>query len=485
MARQPTGRSVLKKAISQLKKVETAEELRQLQAVILPLEHGFSLQQTAAVLGVTPSWVNKIRRQFIKSCGKLSTNPKRGGRRYEKLTPEEEVVFLEPFFNTAQNGGVLVVKDIKRKLEERLNREISLTNIYNLLHRNGWNKVAAVNATSQDSREIVTGEVNAKTGAEIQGGTTNPGRYTWRYNPYAKQVNIINIDSVIPNFALAKVDKYFGSRGYTVNSNPDLVGKMPSYISVVFEANRDKAQKYEGMPDVVIGGTGWDIKGKLPAEIEAVKPKINLGYASRGCNRNCSFCVVPVKEGNVHPEADLFDVWDGQARKVILLDNNILQLPDHFRLICTQAQQAGIILDWNQGLDIRLVNAEVASLLENTRMEDIRFALDSNALIPVFRKKLKLLRQFKVRKDPLVYLLTGFDSSWDEDMERVLFLKGQGCRPYIMKHTNVKNEQRYTIMQEWVNQFWTLHKYTYEEFAKVRKERYLTRRVAESAAEKG
>jgi len=495
MARQPIGRSVLKKAVSLLKKVETAEELRQLQAVILPVEHGFSLMQTATILGITPSWVNKLRTQFIKAGGKLTTSkPKRGGRRKEKLSQDEESIFLAPFFEQARNGGDLVVKHIKQALDERLGRVTSLATVYNLLHRNGWHKVSsghksAAGSTLDDVDDCDEGlRQSQMAGKNEVNKTIAPEKsscFLWGHFPYARQVNIINVDSSIANFALAKVEKFYKNRGFTINYEPELAGKMPTFVSIIFESSRHKVQQYEGQPNIIIGGTGWDVKSRLPDDIEVVKPRINLGYTSRGCNRSCSFCVVPVKEGKAAPEADLYDLWDGKANKVILLDNNLLQLQEHFRLVCEQAQKQKLILDFNQGLDIRLLNDDVLKILEKTRLEDIRFALDSPALIQMFRKKLQLLRRYKLRKDPLVYALCGFETSWEEDLERILFLKGLGCRPYVMKHANVAGVQKYTVLQEWVNQFWTLHKYTFDEFAKLRKERPDKMRKGVKAAEKG
>lgn len=471
MARKATGKTVLGKAKKLLKKAQTAEELRQLQSVILPLEHGFSMEQTAAITGVSPSWANKLRSQFIKSGGKFTSKPRRGGRRREKLTLEEEVTFLSPFFDKVKDGGELVIKEIKHALDERLGQESALATVYNILHRHGWHKIA-------DDEQNQSAEIE-----EQQAASGNPARSSWGYYPYAKQVNIINVDSTIPNYALAKVEKYYTSKGFAIKSEPQLVGTIPTYVSVIFDFNRDKVLQYVGLPDTLIGGTGWDVKSRLPDAIEGVKPKINLGYTSRGCNRRCSFCVVPDKEGDAAPEADLYDLWDGTSKKITLLDNNILQLPQHFRLVCEQAQKEGILLDWNQGLDIRLVDDEVASLLQDTRMEDIRFALDTPALIPLFREKLKLLRQFKVRKDPLIYVLVGFDTSWEQDMERIEFLVAEGCRPYIMKHDNVKNQQRYTILQEWCNQFWPVQSMSFEDFEKLRKERPDKKKAVKNAAE--
>lgn len=289
-----------------------------------------------------------------------------------------------------------------------------------------------------------------------------------------KQVNIISFDSKLPNLAMEKVKRYYLDKGYSIESLPMYAGVMPTYVSVIFTKNRQAVadQFCDGqLPGLSIGGSGWDINCRLPAEIEAVKPRINFGYCSRGCNNRCSFCLVPAKEGDATIEGDLYDLWDGRASAITLLDNNILQLPTHFRLICEQAQRENLKLDFNQGLDIRLLTDDVCAVLEKTRLEDIRFALDSPALIPLFREKLALLRRFKVRKDPLVYVLCGFNTTWDEDMERILFLKGAGCRPYVMKHERVAGEQRYTIMQEWCNQFWPVAKMSYEDFAKLRSDR--------------
>ncbi|MGH8651955.1 MAG: helix-turn-helix domain-containing protein, partial [Gammaproteobacteria bacterium] len=68
--------------------------------------------------------------------------PPRGGRRRENLSRDEEAAFLEPFFEQAQGGGVLVVNTIKQALEQRVGRKVALSSVYNLLHRHGWRKLA-------------------------------------------------------------------------------------------------------------------------------------------------------------------------------------------------------------------------------------------------------------------------------------------------------------------------------------------------------
>lgn len=143
MARRSGGEEVLEKAKGFLSKVRTAAELRQVLAVVMPLELGLSIEQTAAVLGVSKGWACRLRTQVIRSEGRCFENETpRGGRRRENMSRKEEAEFLEPFFDKAAKGGVLVVGEIKRALDKKLGRRVALASAYNLLHRHGWRKLA-------------------------------------------------------------------------------------------------------------------------------------------------------------------------------------------------------------------------------------------------------------------------------------------------------------------------------------------------------
>jgi len=143
MARTAGGSEFLDAAKELLAKAKTIEELRQAQALILPLEHGFSIEQVASVTGVSRGWASQLRSRFIRNAGKpLEDAPKRGGRRRENMTREEEEAFLAPFFDKAASGGILVVGEIKQALDGRMGREVALSSVYNLLHRHGWRKLA-------------------------------------------------------------------------------------------------------------------------------------------------------------------------------------------------------------------------------------------------------------------------------------------------------------------------------------------------------
>ncbi len=143
MARPASGKEVLEKAKETLANARTVEELRQAQAVVLPLEYGFSIAQVAAVLGISKGWACQLRRRFIQAGGlPAESKPKRGGRHREIMSKEEEAAFLAPFFDKAIHGGILIVGEIKIALDKRMGRKTALASTYNLLHRNNWRKLA-------------------------------------------------------------------------------------------------------------------------------------------------------------------------------------------------------------------------------------------------------------------------------------------------------------------------------------------------------
>jgi hypothetical protein len=143
MARPVTGDAqTIELARAAIKSAKTVEQLRQAQAVLLPLSHGLSLEHTAQVIGVSKGWACQLRCRFI--AGQLvgaPDAPKPGGRQNENMSIEQEREFLAPFIEQAKIGGILVVGDIKRALDKRLGRTAALSSAYNLLHRHNWRKL--------------------------------------------------------------------------------------------------------------------------------------------------------------------------------------------------------------------------------------------------------------------------------------------------------------------------------------------------------
>lgn len=143
MARIARGHDVLEQAKAAIAEAKTVDRLRAAQAVVLPLEFGLSLAQTAGAIGVSVRWASALRSRYPRIArGEETPGPPRGGRRRENLTVEAEAAFLAPFFESAKSGGVLVVGPIYLALEARLGRKVPLSSVYNLLHRHGWRKLA-------------------------------------------------------------------------------------------------------------------------------------------------------------------------------------------------------------------------------------------------------------------------------------------------------------------------------------------------------
>lgn len=144
MSRPASGdEEVLMRAREAVASAQTVEQLRQAQAVVLPLDYAMSLADTAQVIGVSPGWACQLRRRFMQGqIAGASDAPTPGGRKRQNMSLEEEREFLAPFFEQAATGGVLVVGQIKAALDKRLGREVALASAYNLLHRHGWRKLA-------------------------------------------------------------------------------------------------------------------------------------------------------------------------------------------------------------------------------------------------------------------------------------------------------------------------------------------------------
>jgi transposase len=144
MSRPASGDDeALTRAREAIASAQTVEQLRQAQAVVLPLDYAMSMADTAQAIGVSPGWACQLRRRFMQ--GKVvgaPGAPTPGGRKRQNMSLEEEREFLAPFLESAAAGGVLVVGQIKAALDKRLGCEVALASAYNLLHRHDWRKLA-------------------------------------------------------------------------------------------------------------------------------------------------------------------------------------------------------------------------------------------------------------------------------------------------------------------------------------------------------
>lgn len=143
MGRPIRGAEVLEMAQEMIRQATTIDELRQAQAVVLPLAYDMNLGEVARAIGCSVTWTCRLRNRFL--AGETVGDGQRqraGGRRRQNLSVEREREILAPFLARASQGGILVVPQIKAELEATLGREMALSSVYNLLHRHGWRKLA-------------------------------------------------------------------------------------------------------------------------------------------------------------------------------------------------------------------------------------------------------------------------------------------------------------------------------------------------------
>jgi len=262
---------------------------------------------------------------------------------------------------------------------------------------------------------------------------------------------LIDIDSKMPNLALKKIETYYRSQGQEVLWNMPLMRYKADkiYVSCIFDWNKHLCDEWGGAE---IGGSGYSISKKLPDDIDCMKPKINFGFTTRGCIRNCYFCIVPQKEGYIKAVGDIYDFWDGEAKEIIVIDNNILALPEHFKLICSQIKKENLWVDFNQGLDHRLLTDKMCKQLVSVKTKQLRFAFDDLAYKKTALRAIKILKDNGVRDwKARWYVYAGEKDTYDTVYERLCILKEQSQGAYLMRDRKVYNKKEFIALSSWAN----------------------------------
>lgn len=271
-----------------------------------------------------------------------------------------------------------------------------------------------------------------------------------------------------PNVALMKLSAWHKAHGDHVEWFNHMFGKYDKvYSSKVFTWTKPDPYLPE---DAVIGGTGYDIDTTLPCDIEYITPDYSLydcdksyGFLTRGCIRKCQWCFVPKKEGRIKAHQDIEDFL--QHKEVVLMDNNVLAHQHGIEQIEKMAKM-GVKVDFNQGLDARLIDNAMAKLLATVSWKpSIRLACDSVDMIEPIHKAVELLRWHNAT--PSRYSCYVLVKDIDDALERVKFLKGiyvdPFCQPYRdMEGTDPSETQR--NFSRFVNHKATFKKTTWEEY---------------------
>lgn len=310
------------------------------------------------------------------------------------------------------------------------------------------------------------------------------------------KVGLIDVDGHhYPNLPLMKISAWHKAQGDSVEwYEPMFSGHMDKvYMSKVFSFTPD----YEWAIDADVierGGSGYAIhlvdgkevydKSKdkdLPYEIEHIYPDYSLypeetkdtayGFLTRGCPRGCAFCHVAPKEGRCSIKvADLSEFWRGQ-KKIVLCDPNILACKDHMELL-EQLRESKAKVNFNQGLDIRLINDRNLAVLREIKLDSIHFAFDRWQDKDIVEPRLRAFAEktgFDRHKGAvMVYILCNFDTTLEQDLYRIQLCRELNFAPYPMIYDKEHCDPVYKRLQRWCSNyiFWSCP--TFEEYERGR-----------------
>lgn len=273
------------------------------------------------------------------------------------------------------------------------------------------------------------------------------------------RIGLVDVDGHnFPNLALMKLATYHKQRGDEVEWAFPLLPYDRVYMAKVFTFTQDDITAYQ-TDDIVRGGTGYDLQSKLPADVENCYPDYSIyaitdtayGYLTRGCPRGCRFCIVAEKEGKQSKKvANLENFWRGQ-KYIKLLDPNLLACPD-WKELMQQLSDSKAQVDFTQGLDIRLMTAEKADMIRQCKVKILHFAWDNPEDELTFEKLKEYRKAFALPDDKCkVYVLTNFNSTHEQDLERVYRLRDIGYDPFVMVYEKWNAPKETRRLQRWCN----------------------------------
>lgn len=293
------------------------------------------------------------------------------------------------------------------------------------------------------------------------------------------KIGLIDVDGHnFPNLPLMKLSAWHKQQGDTVEwYSPMFSGHMDRvYMSKIFSFTPNYEYCIDA-DEVIKGGSGYCIElinGRerwvkekatwLPNEIEHIYPDYTLypdlsqnsayGFLTRGCPCNCSFCHVCDKEGKCsYKVADLSEFWRGQ-RNIVLLDPNITACKD-WKELFQQLIDSKAYIDFTQGLRIHMMTEEKTEMIKRMKVKRIHFAWDNYEDKDVVIPKLRAFKEITgwEKRKLIVYVLVGFNSTVEQDLERIYTLRNLGYWPFVMVYNKDKLSPRHILkqMQRWVN----------------------------------
>jgi hypothetical protein len=297
-----------------------------------------------------------------------------------------------------------------------------------------------------------------------------------------QKVGLLHIGGALPNVALMRLSAYHKALEDDVLLNPTPLDDCDRvYISTLFTWRRREVEaliaSFTPHAEVQVGGSGWNLALQLPTDVDTMPHDYDLygidygmGYSSRGCIRKCAFCPVPRSEGGIREDWSIDDLLNPRSNKLMLLDNNFFA--SDWRPKLAEIEQRGLVVDWPQGNDIRLMTPEIAAALYRlkrrrqlagdrfTKAGWLHFAWDlpaNDARTEEVVAGVQTLYAAGFGPNNLrFYVLIGYPGySVEEELHRIDTLHGLGVEPYVMVYRDfgeqdIRDATRMDI-QHWNN----------------------------------
>jgi len=261
------------------------------------------------------------------------------------------------------------------------------------------------------------------------------------------KIGLIDVDNKMPNIPLMKVAGYYDDVEWY---NP-MFKYEKLYMSKIFDFTEDYQYPLNA-GKIYKGGTGYDLETGLPERIENSQPDYSIysncdysmQFFSRGCIRNCPFCIVRQKEGSIYPVEPMN--LNPNGKHIEILDNNFFANPEW-------KQAVKQLIKWNQpvnfhGIDARILTEEQAYYLnELNHTKQIHIAWDNpkEDLVPKLKEITKWIKPYKL----MCYVLIGYWSTKKEDLYRIEKLRELKIDPFVMPYDKSDIYQR--NFARWVN----------------------------------
>lgn len=249
-------------------------------------------------------------------------------------------------------------------------------------------------------------------------------------------------------------------------------------MAKVFNFTEDYRQWITNTHQIEKGGTGYDLSKILPIDIDRVIPdydlynidkKLAYGFLTRGCPNKCKWCIVPQKEGKMTPYMDIEEVAVNGRKNIILMDNNVLA-SDYGLQQIEKIVRLGLRVDFNQGLDARLVTDDIAKLLAKVKwIKRIRFGCDTPGQIAECERATALIDKYNYKGEYFFYCILLND--FKEAFTRVNHWRMKGGRflPHCQPYRDLNNPHQIIPQWQkdlagWTNKKWVFRSCEFKDF---------------------